>query len=43
MMEHFDRQVQSEFDMSLVGELAYFIGLQVKQMEDTNLYFSNQV
>jgi hypothetical protein len=27
--------MQSEFEMSLVGELTYFLGLQVKQMEDT--------
>jgi hypothetical protein len=26
--------MQSEFEMSLVGELSYFLGLQVKQMED---------
>ena len=25
--------MQSEFEMSLVGELTYFLGLQVKQME----------
>ena len=27
--------MQSEFEMSLIGELTYFLGLQVKQMEDT--------
>jgi len=27
--------MQSEFKMSLVGELNYFLGLQVKKMEDT--------
>jgi len=27
--------MQFEFEMSLVGELTYFLGLQVKQMEDT--------
>src|SRR4030042_2222587 len=27
--------MQSEFEMSLVGELTYFLGLQIKQMEDT--------
>jgi hypothetical protein len=27
--------MQSEFEMSLVGELTYFLGLQVKQMEDS--------
>ena len=35
MVEHFVRQMQSEFEMSLVGELTYFLGLQVKQMEDS--------
>ncbi|KAK2378545.1 putative mitochondrial protein [Trifolium repens] len=35
MVQHFISQMQSEFEMSLVGELTYFLGLQVKQMEDT--------
>ncbi|KAK2417459.1 putative mitochondrial protein [Trifolium repens] len=35
MVQHFVRQMQSEFEMSLVGELTYFLGLQIKQMEDT--------
>jgi len=35
MVQHFFQQMQSKFEMSLVGELAYFLGLQVKQMEDT--------
>ncbi|MCH79438.1 gag-pol polyprotein [Trifolium medium] len=35
MVQHFVRQMQSEFEMSMVGELTYFLGLQVKQMEDT--------
>ena len=35
MVQHFIQQMQSEFEMSLVGELNYFLGLQVKQMEDT--------
>ena len=35
MVQHFVRQMQSEFEMSLVGELTYFLGLQVKQMEDS--------
>jgi len=32
---HFIQQMQSEFEMSLVGELTYFLELLVKQMEDT--------
>ncbi|XP_050885292.1 uncharacterized mitochondrial protein AtMg00810-like [Lathyrus oleraceus] len=35
MVQHFFRQMQSKFEMSLVGELTYFLGLQVKQMDDT--------
>ncbi|XP_058732925.1 uncharacterized protein LOC131604507 [Vicia villosa] len=35
MTRHFVDQMQSEFEMSLVGELTYFLGLQVKQMEDS--------
>jgi hypothetical protein len=35
MVQHFVHQMKSEFEMSLVGELTYFLGLQVKQMEDT--------
>jgi len=35
MVQHFIQQMQFEFEMNLVGELAYFLGLQVKQMEDT--------
>lgn len=27
--------MQSEYEMSLIEELIYFLGLQVKQMEDT--------
>ncbi|XP_057443798.1 uncharacterized mitochondrial protein AtMg00810-like [Lotus japonicus] len=35
MVEHFVEQMKSEFEMSLVGELTYFVGLQVKQMDNT--------
>jgi hypothetical protein len=35
MVQQFVKQMQSEFEMSLVGELTYFLGLQIKQMEDT--------
>lgn len=35
MIQHFVKQTQSEFEMSLVGELAYFLGLQVNQMDDS--------
>ncbi|XP_058767600.1 uncharacterized mitochondrial protein AtMg00810-like [Vicia villosa] len=35
MVEHFVKQMQSEFEMSFVGELTYFLGLQVKQMDNS--------
>ena len=35
MVQQFVQQMKSEFEMSLVGELNYFLGLQVKQMEDS--------
>jgi len=35
MVQHFIQQMQSEFEMSLVGVLTYILDLQVKQMEDT--------
>ncbi len=34
MVQHFVQQMRSEFEMSLDGELTYFLGLQVKQMSD---------
>jgi len=35
MVQHFVCQMQSEFEMRLVGELTYFLGLLVNQMENT--------
>ncbi|XP_057452168.1 uncharacterized mitochondrial protein AtMg00810-like [Lotus japonicus] len=35
VVEDFVEQMKSEFEMSLVGDLTYFLGLQVKQMENT--------
>ncbi|KAK2355658.1 gag-protease polyprotein [Trifolium repens] len=32
MVQHFVKQMQSEFEISLVGKLTYFLGLQIKQM-----------
>ncbi|XP_050876494.1 uncharacterized mitochondrial protein AtMg00810-like [Lathyrus oleraceus] len=34
-VQHFVKQMQSEFEVSLVGELTYFLGLQVKHMDDS--------
>ena len=30
----FVEQMKNEFEMSMVGELSFFLGLQVKQMEE---------
>ena len=35
MVEQFVQQMQSEFEMSMVGELSYFLGFQIKQMDDS--------
>ncbi|XP_058726396.1 secreted RxLR effector protein 161-like [Vicia villosa] len=35
MVQLFVLQIQSEFEMSFVGELTYFLGLPIKQMEDS--------
>ncbi|XP_058726406.1 uncharacterized mitochondrial protein AtMg00810-like [Vicia villosa] len=35
MVKHFVNQMQTEFEMSMVRELTYFLGLQIKQMEDS--------
>ncbi|CAM8923569.1 unnamed protein product [Rhodiola kirilowii] len=34
MVDKFVKQMQSEFKMSMVGEMCYFLGLQVKQKAD---------
>ncbi|XP_050876920.1 uncharacterized mitochondrial protein AtMg00810-like [Lathyrus oleraceus] len=39
MVEYFVQQMQSEFEMSIVGKFTYFFGLQMKQMED-NIFIS---
>ena len=39
-VEEFFSQMKKEFEMNMVGELTYFLGLQVKQME--NGIFVNQ-
>lgn len=41
MVEHFIQQMQSEFKMSLVAELTYFLGFQVKNMKDG--FFVSQI
>ena len=32
MVDEFVDHIKNEFEMSMVGELTYFLGLQVKQM-----------
>ena len=32
--EEFGRMMANEFEMSMIGELSYFLGLQIKQMKD---------
>ena len=34
LCEHFAKEMQSEFEMSIMGELTFFLGLQVKQSKD---------
>ncbi|XP_050890810.1 uncharacterized mitochondrial protein AtMg00810-like [Lathyrus oleraceus] len=34
IVQYFVKQMESEFEMSLVGELIYFLGLQVRHMDD---------
>ena len=34
MVQQFVQHMQSEFKMSMVGELTYFLGFQIKQMND---------
>ena len=34
MVDEFVKTMTSEFEMSMVGELSYFLGLQVKQLDD---------
>lgn len=43
MVHHSIQQMQSNFEMSLVGELLYFLGLQVKKMEESIFLISKQV
>jgi len=42
MVQQFIQQMQSEFEMSLVSELTYFLGLHVKQMEDIIFIFQSK-
>ena len=35
--EEFGNMMASELEMSMIGELSYFLGLQIKQMKNTHL------
>ena len=35
--------MKKDFEMSLLGELTFFLGLQVSQSDKRDLHFSNQV
>eukprot|EP00253_Pinus_taeda_P031838 PITA_31838 len=43
MSQNFALVMQKEFEMSLIGELTYFLGLQIQQNEDSIFFISNQV
>ena len=34
MSQQFSKDMQSEFEMSLLGELNFFLGLQISQLDD---------
>ena len=34
LVSKFAEQMSSEFEMSMMGELQYFLGLQIKQMKE---------
>ena len=36
LCEHFAKEMQSEFEMSMMGELTFFLGLQVKHYNKFN-------
>jgi hypothetical protein len=42
LRQKFAKDMQNEFEMLLLGELSFFLGLQIRQRK-RNFYFSNQV
>jgi hypothetical protein len=36
--EEFGKMMSNEFEMSMIGELSFFLGLQIKQLKDGFLY-----
>jgi hypothetical protein len=43
LSQKFAKDMQNEFEMSLLGELSFFLGLQIRPKQPRNFYFSNQV
>ena len=43
LCKEFAKAMQEEFEMSLMGKLNYFLGLQIKQTEERNLHQPGQV
>ena len=41
MRVKFASEVKKEFEMSILGELTFFLGLQVSQSEKRDFHFSN--
>ena len=39
----FSKEVKKEFKMSMVGELTFFLGLQVKQMKEGIFHFTRKI
>jgi hypothetical protein len=43
LSQKFAKDMQNEFEMSLLGELSLFLGLQIRQSNQGIFYLSNQV
>ena len=41
MSVNFALEMKKEFEMSMLGELTFFLGLQVSQLEKRDFHFSN--
>jgi hypothetical protein len=41
--EEFSRVMTQKFEMSMMGELSYFLGFQVRQLKDRDLHIPNKV
>jgi hypothetical protein len=37
--EEFGKMMANEFEMSMIGELSYFLGLQIKQMKKNEEWY----